>query len=464
MVRRFLLSLLMLSLTASLCLSQTGNTPKVTLFEKDYYRYEVKAKETVYSLCKRFSVTEAELKAANPSLSEGLKIGQTLLIPVKSGTTVAPSPTSTGTTAAPARRHLSSPAKRPRITLLLPFTSGSNSGQNERYLEFYEGFLLAVDSLKSLGLSFEVQALEAGNDVTALNEYLRNGSLDNTDYCVGGVSPEQTRVLAEWARKNRRYLILPFSSHIPEVENNPYLYQTNTPPFLIQEKMAENLPNLTAGKNILFLRAPMDNTDARAAVYLRLQKELTAQHTAYAEVTDDETLGALSQRLSKDKPNLIVPSPGTLQETNNLLTRLAALKTTLPEVTLSLLGYPDWMAVGKTYQNHLYELNSTIYANFYADTQQKNVRNFQIAFSNTFNKSLLNTYPKYGMMGYDIAAYFVPRMVFERTEDLEVLPYLRPLQNAFRFGTTGPISGAYNNSVYFIHYAPDSEISVRIAH
>jgi len=74
----------------------------------------------------------------------------------------------------------------------------------------------------------------------------------------------------------------------------------------------------------------------------------------------------------------------------------------------------------------------------------------------------MNTFPKYGMMGYDIAGYFIPRMVFEKSEVMESAPYLSPLQNEFKFGTSNALSGASNQSYYIIHYTPDNEVEVKV--
>jgi len=150
-----------------------------------------------------------------------------------------------------------------------------------------------------------------------------------------------------------------------------------------------------------------------------------------------------------------------MQETNNLLTRLASFHTANPSISMVLVGYPDWMATSKGYLKHLYELNTVIYSNFYADSQQKNVRNFQIKFNQTFEDNLLNMFPKYGMMGYDIAGHFIPRMVFEKSEVLNAAPYLTPLQNDFKFGTNNPLSGAYNQCFYIINYTPENEVIVK---
>src|SRR5512144_176541 len=58
--------------------------------KKKFYIYKVEKGETVYSLCKKFGVTEAELLEFNPELKEGLKNKMKLWIPAVPGLAAAP--------------------------------------------------------------------------------------------------------------------------------------------------------------------------------------------------------------------------------------------------------------------------------------------------------------------------------------------------------------------------------------
>lgn len=468
----FLFLIVLTCTLSSFC--QVKGVPTVKLFDKTYYKYEVKAKETVYSLCRRFNVSEAALLSMNPTIVNGLKSGQKLLIPVeepKQEAAQAVQPEQPVKTPDTAVRTQSGDEKRkktlyfstdkPRITVLLPFAPGSSPGLNDRYVEFYEGMLLAVDSLKSMGLSFEVQALESGHDVETINKLIDGGKLDETDYCIGGVSSEQISLLSDWAKKNRRYLVCPFSSKIPEMENNPYLFQTNTPHAYMFDRLAEYAAQRASGSNIIFLKSNVDETDIRSQLIPRVKAKFQRMGIPFVEVADDENLELLTKVLSATKLNQIMPTPLNMQETNNLLTRLGAFHQANPNIQMVLVGYPDWMATSKSYQKYLFDLNTVIYSNFYADAQQKNVREFQIKFNQTYDENLLNMFPKYGMMGYDIAGYFIPRMVYEKSEVLDAAPYLSTLQNDFKFGTTSPLSGASNQCFYIINYTPANDVVVK---
>lgn len=79
-MRKLFFLLLLATMLPMLSLA-ADNISLVNYSGKQYYKYEVQPKETIYGLSKRFGVTQDELIANNPFLADGLKIGQVLLIP-----------------------------------------------------------------------------------------------------------------------------------------------------------------------------------------------------------------------------------------------------------------------------------------------------------------------------------------------------------------------------------------------
>lgn len=62
-------------------LAQLSQLPVKTVGGKQYYYYQVKPHETVYSLCRRFGVSQEEMLRYNPSVADGLKADQELMFP-----------------------------------------------------------------------------------------------------------------------------------------------------------------------------------------------------------------------------------------------------------------------------------------------------------------------------------------------------------------------------------------------
>ena len=59
----------------------TISNEKANIAGKVYYIHKVLPKQTVFSICKAYGVTEDELKAANPDLKAGLKAGSIIFVP-----------------------------------------------------------------------------------------------------------------------------------------------------------------------------------------------------------------------------------------------------------------------------------------------------------------------------------------------------------------------------------------------
>ena len=113
--------------------------------------HKVQRKETIFSVSRQNGISEQELYAANPELKDGMKRGQYLCIPypnagqisVTQGTSSLIPPTNNELFSANQER--AQKYNTVKAALLLPFV------QDKRMVEYYEGFLLAVDSLKRTG-------------------------------------------------------------------------------------------------------------------------------------------------------------------------------------------------------------------------------------------------------------------------------------------------------------------------
>lgn len=431
--------------------AQVEDLPVVRLLERDYYRYEVKKSETLFSLSRRFEVTQEALIEANPSLKDGLKAGQQLLIPIASKKE----------TEVVENKPENKPEKLPRFSLLLPFNPTETSAVNERYLEFYEGFLLGIDTLKALGYSFEVQTLDVGTDAAGIERCIKNGELDQTDYCLGGINAAQIAVLSKWAATNKKTTILPFSSRIPEMATNSYLYQPLTNQEYMLGRLASYLSIRFAGVDYILLKDRSNAVSSKSeSLTEALKAQFTKTGTKYREVYPDETLDTLVNSLSNIHETVIVPYPMNQNDATRFVTTLAAASALKPEKNITLLGYPDWQAMNKRTIQLFHTLNTHIYSSFFANFQDETVAHFQLTFNATFGKSLLNTYPKYGIMGYDIATYFIPRMVNVR-KGQTVTNRPNSLQQAFQFQPLSSGSGSYNQLFYLIHYTKDNQLDIK---
>ena len=173
--------------------------------------YTIPKKETMYRICRKFNISSYELIKLNPKLKEGVKAGMTIKIPVQAEEMMT-EPATTMLSERDVNALLSEPKSIERVNsvkvaLLLPFMTNEAipSTETQRFIEYYEGFLLAVDSLKNTGCSIDLSVYDTGNGTKKLKEILKEDALKNANLIIGAVQNDQIGPVAEFAQKNGQW-------------------------------------------------------------------------------------------------------------------------------------------------------------------------------------------------------------------------------------------------------------------
>lgn len=93
---------------------------------------------------------------------------------------------------------------------MLPFTSTSQDEQS-RMVEFYEGFLMAIDSLKHQGVSADIYTYDTKGTTAGTNAILSQSKLKDMDIIFGPAHQSSIASVAAFADKNNIRLVVPFS-------------------------------------------------------------------------------------------------------------------------------------------------------------------------------------------------------------------------------------------------------------
>lgn len=195
---------------AGIITTETVNEPAIPLIQGPVQSrcrdmHKVKRKETVYSISREYGISEAELIAANPELKGENKIkkGTFLCIPYPTAQVEKP----TQPQVVPSDTQLFSENKKTterfstiKAALILPFLDVSKS-EAARVIEYYEGFLMAVDSLKRSGVSIDLYAYNSGPENASLNPILSKKEMKDMDIIFGPLYPQQVKPLADFAQK-----------------------------------------------------------------------------------------------------------------------------------------------------------------------------------------------------------------------------------------------------------------------
>lgn len=421
--------------------------------------YEVKKKETLYSIARKFNVSEEAIVAMNPSIKKGkVKRKQILCIPYSENET-EPEPLIKDVMEQlePATQNYSTV----KVAVILPFglSTTDKSPESIKMIDFYEGMLLAIDSLKGTGISTDIYTYDESQTAnSSINELLSQPMVKHSNIIVGPMDERHIETVARFAEENNIYHIVPFSSKESVTDNMHNVFQINAPNEYIYNKVYSHFINANKESNVIFVESEEDEN--RKDYVSDFQKILSARSVTWQRINfaDIETIETI---LSKERKNVIIPTNSNQTTFENLVAKLNA-NDTLSAYPITLFGYPEWQAFSQRNSKNLAKYKCTFFTTFYADNTSGRAYSFNMKFSRWFKREQYNSYPKYGLFGFDIAHYFIKGVnVFgnKLAQNTDNVSY-QQIQTPLSFERKNNWSGFVNNSLMFISYNPDETIKI----
>ena len=435
---------------------------------KEIY-YKVPPRETVTNICRIFKTTEKELQELNPELAGGLRAGMTLRIPLRISEADLPKEPEPDARTVNELLNVRPAAPRlvnaPKVALLLPFSSNNPQAElRDRITEYYEGLLLAVDTLRKQGHSMELFVYDIEESEAITKKILQDKSeeLKKVNLIIGGRTTEQIKLIADFAKQNKIKYVIPFTSRDENVNENAFIFQVNTPQAYQYANAAYAGANLFWKHNIIFLNT-QDSVDQNTDFINEFKQELKDRNISYKEaVYDAENFETdILSVLSTSKPNMLMPLSRSLDALIKIKSVLRSIAETQPEYSITLFGYPEWQQYTKECLEDFHALNTYIYSSFYADNIHSDLKMFYEKYKNWYSKSPMLIFPKYAVLGYDTGMYFFSALhnFGVNFEDKLSEIYYKSLQNGFNFERINNWGGFINTNVYIVRYNKDYSIT-----
>lgn len=452
--------------------AQTESKPQVEEAPVQEITYTIQKKETMYSLCRKFKVSSYELIKLNPQLKSGVKAGVEIKVPVKKDAVASKTENKASTESfiqseSEVNALLSAPKStralnQLKVALLLPFNPSKKTAASSRFIEYYEGMLLAVDSLQNQGLSLDLSVYDTGEGTSRIREILTGETLPNADLIIGAVQNDQIKMIADFAKEHHIKYVIPFTSKNDDVLSNNFVFQVNTPHSYLYSKAAERGRKLFANDHIIFVN--IHDKEEKKPFIKAFQEELKDHQIPFKEIEyNGETFAQDldSLYMADQVRNVIIPTSSSLEALQKIKTPLRMLAETKTDYTISLFGYPEWQTYVREALDDFYALDTYIYTNFYADNLSKPMQDFYNKFKTWYSKDLINTYPKYGILGFDTGMFFFGAMKkygvnFE--EELDNIHY-PSIQTGFDFHRVNNWGGFINTQIFIVHYNKDFTVT-----
>lgn len=496
--------------------------------DKKYYYHKVEKGETLYSIARHFNIKVRRILKENPQYERNpLPTGAVVRLPLKDievskipdPVVTPPSVPTVGNqeevreivlTDRPVREKEAVPVdtlfrvsakptefmtdisipdnKYVRVVVLLPLFASDNlqanqqifvvdtlnpdkqvSGQilrkTEQFLYFYEGILLAADSLRREGYKIDMHIFDT--EKNSAKTYHIAGELNrlNPDLIIGPVYGSEFRIIAENLINKNIPMVYPLSSRAEDFSKYPNFLQVNPSFDLVAEEMMRWILRQTEYSNVIGIRLnePIAEEGEEGGISLKREKNRLAEKLEQAEGkiqifdwdSQEGHLEGLRLLLQEDKENIIIlPEPGEA-DVSKVLPALTALADVY---RITVVGLPEWQNFLLIDHETFYKLNVKLFTYSYIDSYREEVQ----TFSDTYRKYFSMEPHTLTFKAYDMGLYFIPLAAKYGDRMLEGIKYAdrQALFSVFRFLPVCADCGLENNGLFIVNYSSDYTIKM----
>ncbi len=444
---------------------QLGSTLKIPQSKEGVIYHTIEPKETLYSVSKRYNVAGEDIIEVNPGLSiQTFIIGRTIKVPLNK---IKPQVASNGeyeekTNLLLFKTPEINKVKSVKVVLLMPFGTIEKTDPanlKSKVVEYYEGLLLALDSLKKSGIIVNLQVLDIGNGTEHHSRLLEANELKSSHLIIGGISDAQIQILSDFSKQFEIPYVVPFTSKCDNMMENPFIFQINTPSEYLYAKASKAFVNKYRKYNVIILE---EEKKDKSAFIKTLKTDLTVENISYKTLNYSDNFAMEIEILTKpDMKNVIVPTSGT----KDFLSRISPILVSVSEKSakkISIFGYPEWQTYASgDIISTMHRLNATFYSNFYVRQLSEELNAFNINFYRWFSRTPANSYPRFSLLGFDTGMFFISA-INQLGKDFESnvnRTKYRGIQTDFNFQRVNNWGGFINTNVFFIELNQDLTVN-----
>lgn len=425
--------------------------------------YQVKKKDTIFGIAKNYGLTVDELINANPEMKVAgyeLKKGDYIFIPYPANTDPKAATTKAATTPQPqtvAKTTQSQTTKTIKVGVVLPLHDVDGDGK--RMTEYYRGFLMGCDSLKQQGYSIDVHAWNVPADAD-IRPTLQDASIRNCDVIFGPLYTKQVKPLSDFCKGAGIKLVIPFSIWGDEVSRNSEIFQVYQSLDELNNASIDAFISRFGNQHPVFIDCN-DSTSKKGIFTFGLRNRLNARGVKYSITNLKSNEELFSKAFSRTQPNVVVLNTGRSPELTVAIAKLKALVASDPGVVVSLFGYTEWLMYTRNNLDNFYKFNTHIPSTFYYNPLSAKTQHLENGYRRWFGLETLYALPKFALMGYDHAQFFIRGLykygkAFNGTKPQNVYT---PLQTPLDFKRVGS-GGMQNRAFMLVRYTNDKKIEL----
>lgn len=455
-----------------------------------FVEYEVQKGEGLYAVSRKYGVNARDIELYNrAALVNGVKVGTILRIPipkqpriVQDSVQVVQSSMATEQLAQYKCDSSYSYAGKPfNVVMMLPFTQGSLNESNaiasdlvsdvggkqkvsqttQAALEFYEGFLLAADSMKAAGVSLNLSVFDTKRQPVEVSSILSRDELKKADLIIGSFFIDELLPISRFAVKHGINMVSPSY-------NGPTALTSGSNVIVVNKTFNEQFDlfmrdiQLSNTTNYIII---YDTTDSYTSSYkfcdsvinTKFKKNnITPRRYNHTRGRNSLVAQDLIYKLADTACTNVVIIPSEDEAfVSEMLGNIYGVKN-LYGVKTAVYGPARWRRMKNIPTEYLYNLNLYIYTPFFVDYTRRDVQRFVGNYRETYRAEP----SQLSFLGYDVGLYFVSALKKYGTNLIDCLPFYQKigLQMDFTFRKDSKTGNTRNFDLIMVRYTSDNDI------
>lgn len=444
----------------------------VKVIRKDsLHRHVVRQGETLYALSKRYMLLQDDIKKANNGLVNGLKTGDTLIIPLElivNRDVIAvdvPGKDSVGMSLSEGNKK-----EQYKVIYFVPLFLYKNTQHNTSSLRgrevygptldgvnFYMGANKALDSLKKAGLNLDVHFFDSAKDTATVAKILRSDKMNDVDLIIGPFYSSTLKLVLDFADSRSIPLIVPVPQSNKILYQHPSVVKTIPSRSSKVEAMARYIATHHAGSNVILLLSKKEKEEGYYALFREVYNRLKASGN-YPGMTDlretgvDHYAKAVKGQMTKSGMNVFVIPSSDLSFVSNTLTRLVGVRNSYDyyNAEFCVFGFDDWERWVNIDAQSKHRVNLHLAAATFIDYDSIATNQFIRDF-----RKMYRTDPnEFGFLGFDVTYTYVAALSAYGTGLINKLDGFRSdgLHLDVKLERIEPGSGMENRHVHILKY------------
>lgn len=360
-----------------------------------------------------------------------------------------------------------------KVALLLPFSAKDYpvfvdtlvekmpvqiSARSEQFISFYEGVLLAVDSLKNQGYKVNLKVFDTERSAEKMYTMVDEIDRFHPDLIIGPVYGSVYKALMDDLTNKNIPVIYPLSSRSEEFGVYPDFIQVNPSMKALTVAMSDWLREEAEEANLVCLNLTGNEVSHSDLEDIRLFKEYMhriGSMNFYDWNTSAVPLDGLRLQLLPDRENIIILPTTKKAEVSKILPVLSALTD---GYRITVVGFPEWQAFTSVDHETYFKLNTKIFTYSYVDNTTEPAKRFALKYRKYFYTEPNNLAYK----AFDMSLYFIELAAKYRDRTLDALEFY-PRNgdfSRFYFQKMEGQAGKENQGFYIVNFGSDYRLKI----